>query len=320
MVFPGMNPDTNLPGYDYARMAGFGAADFDFKALGSAMDCNREFTQAGIIYADGAQRYLVRSGQRHPNGQSGIVTHVIVTKTKSQPSTSSVGKSLTDAVASTSMGTELASTVLSCGAMIITGGVMLAGTAATPLTAGGSGVLVAIGYAGTLATGLQCVNGLYRIYDLVENGGENVAWLDSQEWYVATSTSLDVISLASAGGALKEAVSTWRAMKSVSSLKATEWLKNYPRQDRARLTELIIRAQNPGISNKEIKALIRAGLYPKRFPTGPVQIELTRQLGQVVTSAAAFTGSAVSGVVASPGNIPRTGKYIIGTIQSLAVF
>ncbi|WP_217478630.1 hypothetical protein [Enterobacter chuandaensis] len=320
MVLPGMNPETNLPGYDYACMAGFGATDFDFKALGSAMDCNREFAQAGIIYADGAQRYLVRSGQRHPNGQSGIVTHVIVTKTKSQPSTSSVGTSLTDAVASTSMGTELASTVLSCGAMIITGGVMLAGTAATPLTAGGSGVLVAIGYAGTLATGLQCVNGLYRIYDLVENGGENVAWLDSQEWYVATSTSLDVISLASAGGALKEALSTWRAMKSVSSLKATEWLKNYPRQDRARLTELIIRAQNPGISNKEIKALIRAGLYPKRFPTGPVQVELTRQLGQVVTSAAALAGSAVSGVVASPGNIPRTGKYIIGTIQSLAVF
>lgn len=320
MVLPGMNPETNLPGYDYARMAGLGAADFDFKALGSAMDCNREFAQAGIIYSDGAQRYLVRSGQRHPNGQSGIVTHVIVTKANSQPSTSSVGKSLTDAVTSTSMGTELASTVLSCGAMIITGGVMLAGTAATPFTAGGSGVLVAIGYAGTLATGLQCVNGLYRIYDLVENGGGNVAWLDTQEWYVATSTSLDVISLASAGGALKEAVTTWRAMKSISSLKATEWLKNYPRQDRARLTELIIRAQNPGISNKEIKALIRAGLYPKRFPTGPVQVELTRQLGQVVTSAAALAGSAVSGVIAAPSNLPRTGKYIIGTIQSLAVF
>ncbi|HHH3226500.1 TPA: hypothetical protein ACPZX1_004090 [Enterobacter asburiae] len=320
MVLPGMNPETNLPGYDYARMAGLGAADFDFKALGSAMDCNREFAQAGIIYSDGAQRYLVRSGQRHPNGQSGIVTHVIVTKANSQPSTSSVGKSLTDAVTSTSMGTELASTVLSCGAMIITGGVMLAGTAATPLTAGGSGVLVAIGYAGTLATGLQCVNGLYRIYDLVENGGGNVAWLDTQEWYVATSTSLDVISLASAGGALKEAVTTWRAMKSISSLKATEWLKNYPRQDRPRLTELIIRAQNPGISNKEIKALIRAGLYPKRFPTGPVQVELTRQLGQVVTSAAALAGSAVSGVIAAPSNLPRTGKYIIGTIQSLAVF
>ena len=320
MVLPGINLDKNLPGYDFAKMSGVGAADFDFKALGAAMDCHREFAPAGIIYSDGPQRFLVRPGKRHPQGQSGIVTHVIVTKASSFPSASTAGKALSDAVSSTSMGTEIASTVLSCGAMIITGGVMLAGTAATPLTAGGGSVLVAIGYAGTAATGLQCVNGLYRIYDLVENDGANVAWLDTQDWYVATSTSLDVISLASAGGALKEAVTTWRAMKSVSSLKATEWLKNYPRQDRARLTELIIRAQNPGISNKEVKALIRAGFYPKRFPSGPVQVELTRQLGQVVTSAAALAGSAVSGVIAAPGNIPRTSKYIIGTIQSLAVF
>lgn len=119
---------------------------------------------------------------------------------------------------------------------------------------------------------------------------------------------------------MKEALATWRAMKSVSSLKAAEWLRNYPRQDRARLTELIIRAQNPGISNKEIKAAIRAGLYPKRFPIEPVQLELARQLGQVVTSAAALAGSAVSGVVAAPGNVPRTGRYLVGTIQSLAVF
>lgn len=320
MTLPGMNPERNLPGYELARMTGYGTSDFDFKALGTSMDCSREFSQAGIIYADGSQRYLVRPGKRHPNGQSGIVTHVIVTKASTQPSISSTGKSLTEAVSATSMGTEIASTVLSCGAMIITAGVTIAGTAATPLTAGSSGLLVAIGYAGTMATGIQCLNGLYRIYDLVENGGENVAWLDSQEWYVATSTSLDIISLASAGGALKEALATWRAMKSVSSLKATEWLRNYPRQDRTRLTELIIRAQNPGISNKEIKAAIRAGLYPKRFPIEPVQLELARQLGQVVTSAAALAGSAVSGVVAAPGNIPRTGRYLVGTIQSLAVF
>lgn len=320
MTLPGMNPDKNLPGYDLARLTGYGTTDFNFKALGASMDCSRDFYQAGIIYADGPQHYLVRPSKRHPNGQSGIVTHVIVTKATSHPSPSSSGKVLTEAVTSTSMGTEIASTVLSCGAMIVTGGVTVAGTAAAPLTAGGSSLLVAIGYAGTVATGLQCVNGLYRIYDLVENGGENVAWLDSQEWYVATSTSLDMISLVSAGGALKEAVATWKAMKSVSSLKATEWLKSYPRQDRARLTELIIRAQNPGISNKEIKAAIRAGLYPKRFPIEPVQIELARQLGQVVNSATALAGSAISGVVATPGNIPRTGRYIIGTVQSLAVF
>jgi hypothetical protein len=112
--------------------------------------------------------------------------------------------------------------------MIITAGVMATAGAAVPLTAGASGALVALGYAGAAATGLQCINGLYRLYDLVENGGEDVAWLDSQGWYNATSTALDLISLASAGGVLKEVVTTWRAMKSVSSLKASQWLKEYP--------------------------------------------------------------------------------------------
>lgn len=137
MALPGMNPENHLPGYDFARMTGNGAADFDFKALGAAMDCNRDFYQAGIIYSDGNQRYVVRPTKRYPNGQSGIATHVIVTKAASLPSASTAGKALTEAVSSTSMGTEIASTVLSCGAMIITGGVMLAGSAATPLTAGG---------------------------------------------------------------------------------------------------------------------------------------------------------------------------------------
>ena len=62
------------------------------------------------------------------------------------------------------------------------------------------------------------------------------------------------------------------------------------------------------------------GLYPKRFPVEPVQRELVKQLTQVVTSAAAVAGSAVSGIIAAPGNVPRTGRYIVGTIQSLAVF
>lgn len=50
MALPGMNHEKNLPGYDFARMTGYGAADFDFNAVGAAMDCNREFYQAGIIF------------------------------------------------------------------------------------------------------------------------------------------------------------------------------------------------------------------------------------------------------------------------------
>lgn len=52
MAPPGMNPEKNLPSYDFARMTGYGAADFNFTALSAAMDCNREFYRAGIIYSD----------------------------------------------------------------------------------------------------------------------------------------------------------------------------------------------------------------------------------------------------------------------------
>lgn len=54
-------------------------------------------------------------------------------------------------------------------------------------------------------------------------------------------------------------------------------------------------------------------------PYQTVQKELVKQLAQVVTSAAAVAGRAVSGIIAAPGNVPRTGRYIVGTIQSLAV-
>ncbi len=85
---------------------------------------------------------------------------------------------------------------------------------------------------------------------------------------------------------------TYKAMKSASSLKVIDWLKRYPRMERVRLTEGIIKQLNPGISNKAMKAMIRAGKYPKRFPTEAVHKELIKQLISAMTSAMAISGSA----------------------------
>ncbi|MGD8105995.1 hypothetical protein ACQE32_04875 [Pantoea sp. FN0302] len=101
MALPGFAKST-LPDYSFTRLTHKGISDFDFAALGAAMDCTRDFSLAGIIYAEGEQRYLVRPGKRHPNGQSGIITHVIVTKMPEKSTTHSVGKSLTAAVSSSS--------------------------------------------------------------------------------------------------------------------------------------------------------------------------------------------------------------------------
>ncbi|PWC18793.1 hypothetical protein [Brenneria corticis] len=311
--------ERGLTSYDFSRWTGNqSGADFDFQALAQSLDCTRDFHQAGIIYADGHQRYLVRPSKRIANNQNSIVTHVVVTKV-SQINGYAAGDNLTNAVTAPALGPEIASTALSCGAMLVTLAVAVAGSTAVPITAGASGALVAIAYAGGVATALQCVNGIYRVHDIRKNNAVNVNWLDSEDWYIATSTALDFVSLVSAGGALKEAVATYRAMKSVSSLRVLDWLKKYPRQDRARLSELIIRAQNPGITTKEIKAALKAGLYPKRFPIEPIQNELKKQLANTLTSMAAFTGSSVSGIIASPENVIKTGRYVLGTIQSLAV-
>ncbi|MDU4095396.1 MAG: hypothetical protein E7H57_19335, partial [Pantoea sp.] len=101
MALPGY-AENNLPDYSFAQLTRKGAPDFDFAALGASMDCSRDFSLAGIIYAEGSQRYLVRPTKRHPNGQSGVVTHVVVTKAPAKNGDLSVGKSLTNAVSSTS--------------------------------------------------------------------------------------------------------------------------------------------------------------------------------------------------------------------------
>lgn len=319
MAMLNYSAEQGLMNYDFSRWMGNSAgADFDFKALGQAMDCHRTFNQAGIIFNDGVRSFLVRPSRRYANPSHSQVTHVVVSRVP-QVNPYAVEKSIEKAVAEPSVGVELASTALSCGALVITVFISVMGATAVPITGGVSGALVALGYVGSAATLAQCGSGAYRLYKINRGDTEDVLWLDSQEWYIATSTALDMLSLAAAGGALKEAIATYRTMKSISSLKATEWLKGYPRQDRARLTEQIIKTQNPGISNKEIKAAIRAGVYPKRFPVEPVQMELKKQLTNTITSMMAFTGSAVSGIVSAPGNVARSGQYVIGTIQSLAI-
>lgn len=264
------------------------------------------------------ESYLVRPSRRYSNSIHSQVTHIVISKVNER-SISSSELSVKKTINSSSLGTEIASTALSCGGALLTLGVFIFGVGATPITAGASTPFAILGYAGAVATAAQCVNGAIRLYDIEFNDSQLTNWFDSESWYTSTCTILDVISLAAAGGALADVVKTYKQMKAISSLKAVDWLKSWPRQDRARLTEIIIKTQNPGISNKEIKALIRAGAYPNRYPIESVQRELKKQLISALSSSTAFMGSSVNGVIRSPDSIPKAGDYVIGTIQSFAV-
>ncbi|WFW61076.1 hypothetical protein NFJ76_03545 [Citrobacter freundii] len=304
-------PEGNdLPGYDWSRILGqTKGTDFDFHALADALDCQRDFYGAGIIYNDGYRSFLVRPSHRSPAPGQNQITHVVVTQT-TQLSREGMAKSVKEAVKDPSIGTEIASTVLSCGAAVLTAVAWAASVGSVPLTGGMSTPLAVLATAGTVATGLQCLNGLVRMVDIAFNDGQYIDWVDTQGWYIATTSALDIISLASLGGPLKEAVMTYKTMKSVSSLKVIDWLKRYPRMERVRLTEGIIKQLNPGISNKTMKAMIRAGKYPRRYPSEALHRDLIKQLISAITSTMAVSGSAVSGVIRSPGSINTSGEYV----------
>ncbi len=288
--------------------------DFDFEALGQALDCQRDFYGVGIIYSEDQREYVVRQPR---NAVS--VKYVIVTKTP-HINKDVAAASLKDAISTPSLSKEITSTVLSCGGLLLTIGAAIVGTGAVPFTLGASSAMVALAISGTAATATQCVLGLYRIYDINSNNAENTVWLDSQQWYLTTSCILDIMSVASAGAALKDVLITYRAMRASSSLKVSQWLRSLPRQDRARITKEIMRIQNPGISNKAIKSFIAIGKYPKRFPNEGLQKTLQVQLMNGLNSMAAFSGSAIGGVLNSPASILDSGEYVVGMLQSIEVF
>ncbi|MDO1787494.1 hypothetical protein Q2339_24785, partial [Escherichia coli] len=63
-----------------------------------------------------------------------------------------------------------------------------------------------------------------------------------------------------------------------SSESLLSLLQKMSRADRTRLTEEIIRIRNPGISNSGVKAAMKAGVYPKRYPSEALQLLLQREL------------------------------------------
>lgn len=212
---------------------------------------------------------------------------------------------------------ELLSTGFSCGAAILSWIVVGGSSAAIPVSGGASTVITVLAYSSATASSLQCSNSAFRLYNETDYGDAITnRWLDSQEWYNRTSTVLDTISLAggvaSIGATLKTVLNLRQAG---TSLK--EVLNGLNRQERKRLTEEIIRANNPNISNKILKSLISAGQYPKRFKNIQICNSLRLQLKDAIGASLSFSGSATGGVIRDPQRIPN---FVIGIIEEFDTY
>lgn len=72
-------------------------------------------------------------------------------------------------------------------------------------------------------------------------------------------------------------------------------LKGLSRAERKRLTQDIIRLNHPGLSNKLLKGLVKAGHFPKRYSGMRITQSLTLQLKDAIGASMSFSGSALSG-------------------------
>ncbi|MEQ1968331.1 hypothetical protein ABLA30_15220 [Xenorhabdus nematophila] len=312
--------ESKLPSFQFAYRFSHSTPDIDFQAIADALDCHRDFYGAGIIYSDGLyKRYLVRPSKRRGSPVSSELTHIIIfnLETGVAPDVE-----LKKTVSEPSLMLEIGSTALSCGGAIAYLATSAGSGIAVPFTGGSSSILSVLAFSGFMASAAQCFNGTYRITDLTfggDEGAERVAWLDSQGWYTTTSTILDITSLASGTAALKESYQTYKIMRATSHRKASEWLKDMPRHEKKRLTEEIIRHNNPGISNQEIKRLMASGQYPKRYPTEQVRKALKNNLINTLSSGGAFAGSGMTGIIRNPESILKSGNYVIGVIHSFSV-
>lgn len=83
--------------------------DFDFEALGQALDCQRDFYGVGILYSEDQREYVVRQSRSAASAK-----YVIVTKVP-HISKDVAAASIKDAISSPSLGKEITSAALSCG-------------------------------------------------------------------------------------------------------------------------------------------------------------------------------------------------------------
>ncbi|WLG57962.1 NAD synthetase [Pseudomonas extremorientalis] len=189
---------------------------------------------------------------------------------------------------------EASGMALSCGGAVIGIIVAKAGIATAPLSAGSSLAVSYIAYTAAAASGLQCINGVWRTYRELANPEQNDNY-DSLSWYQAMTLALDGISLVGAGSTSFVTVKTVMTIKNTTGRDLSDILRRMSRQERAKLTNEVLRLQNPRHPRELIRLKQLAGKLPKRFTNAQLRRNILIQLADQVGAAFAIAGSVLSG-------------------------
>jgi hypothetical protein len=276
----------------------------DFQKFLEQIDRNAELRGMRVVYFDGDRMSVVREGP--PICAPGLRTVVI----KPNDNTETLQHASAAAGRESRLYVELLGGALGCTSAVVSWLVVFGSGAAVPITGGASSFLTYLSVGAATTSSAQCGISLARIYFEMESPSTN-DWLDSNENYSRLAKALDVISLLGAASSATATVRMALALRRTTSKTMISVIQGLSRQERARLAEEVIRMENPGISNGAVKAMLRAGLYPKRFTMLQVNHAVKTQLKDALSAALTFTGSGLSGVVH---------EYAAGIAQSFETY
>lgn len=270
--------------------------NIDLPAFYAVLDKQPDLKGVRVVYFDGVRMHVLRDGPPYCGmGQQAVVIREgIEEPALVEPKVAETrdGKMLS----------ELLNVGLSCGSAALAWVVMLGAKGAAPITGGTSLFLVYLGWGATAAATAQCASGAHRVYAEYDDP-QGLDVLDSDVWYQRAALALDAISLAGA------AVATAATLRLALSLRATtgksmvQVLKGLSRQERLRLAKEAIRIERPGISNGQLKELVKAGMFPKRFTPLEVSTTVRNQLKDAASAALTYSGSALSGALRQGGEL-----------------
>ncbi|WP_460952172.1 NAD synthetase [Pseudomonas marginalis] len=189
---------------------------------------------------------------------------------------------------------EAAGMALSCGGAVIGIIVAKAGIASAPLSAGSSLAVTYMAYTAAAASALQCGNGIWRTYKELTDPAKN-DYYDSLSWYQAMTVALDGISLVGAGSTTFVTVKSVMTIKKTTGRHLTDILRRMSRQERAKLTNEVLRLQNPHHPREIVRLQQLAGKLPKRFSNVQLRQDILIQIADELGGAFAVTGSVLSG-------------------------
>ena len=267
-------------------------SSIDLRRLFSAIDADPALIGAGVVYIDEDFNVLTL---REFQAVCGVqVKKVVLREAPRAVGPVEFKRMLEHEPRESRWVAEATKTTVTCAGALLSWHVIYSGIALMPFTAGASVVVSFVGTAAVVAGLFQCAVGANRTFNEVWDPRRN-DYLDSNAWYEGIMLALDGISLLAVGTSAVTTMKVINLSKKATGKPLREVLRGLSRQERAKLTDELLRIQDPRLTPKLLKLKQAAGDLSKRFPATQIKPITHMHFKDIAAAGLSLTSSTTSG-------------------------